>query len=72
MVRGPPERRAKDGFLETTVTWTLSVLPDGATLLRLDHDGFTVAQERTYNILKSGWTGEKMRNSIERVVAGLK
>ena len=68
---GPPERRGHDWFLDTTVTWTLTRSPSGGTRLRLDHEGFKSEQEATYSILKSGWSSEKMRTSMARVVDGL-
>jgi uncharacterized protein YndB with AHSA1/START domain len=40
----------------TTVTWTLTALPDGGTRLRLDHQGFTGAGGTILGFMHgSGW-----------------
>jgi uncharacterized protein YndB with AHSA1/START domain len=53
---GSKERQGYGAFLDTVVTWTLSPGAGGGTRLRLDHDGFTVEQESTFNILRQGWS----------------
>ncbi len=67
---GSPERRGYGAELDTVVTWTLEPIPGGGTRLRLDHDGFTVDKESTFNILKQGWaTG--VIPSLGRVLDGM-
>ena len=60
-----------DGYghqLETTVTWTLEVQPDGGTKLRLVHHGFH-ADDFAYKAMGQGWL--KIGAGIERVLGTL-
>ena len=68
---GSSERIGYGAVLDTVVTWTLAPLADGGTRLQLEHSGFTPDKESTYERLKNGWGGEKMRASLARVVDGL-
>jgi uncharacterized protein YndB with AHSA1/START domain len=68
---GSPERIGYGGSLDTVVTWTLTMSASGGTLLRLEHAGFTTENDATYSILKHGWSGDKMRASITRIIDSL-
>ena len=49
-----PTDEKPDHVLDTVVTWTLNPKP-GGTLLRLDHDGFTDADQMGYEQMSGGW-----------------
>lgn len=62
---GPP-----DHAIDTTVTWTLTAQPDGGTLLRLEHAGFTEGNAFVLSILDEGWRG-RIAERFARTLAEL-
>jgi predicted dithiol-disulfide oxidoreductase (DUF899 family) len=60
--------KTSDMRTPTTVTFTLTALPDGGTRLRLEHRGFTGTNgERTHPLFKDGW-GHKLGALLPQVL----
>jgi uncharacterized protein YndB with AHSA1/START domain len=57
----------RGGRLDTTVTWTLSAT-DGGTRVRMEHAGFTDADQMAYDGMSKGWHG-KVAERLQSLLA---